>query len=200
MEEVKNRIVELDLQNALVKGPSDHTEIMRYLSNTKNNADILNSIMIRHFDLNTTQPIPMTDLSLKERSMLQLMNILFTVEGLLAGIINLTIYAFIVNKHDDIYNPYNHKFASSFEDIPDIELSVKLKFLAKHGFEFLSEICPRDIRNMIAHNDFIIQEDGTIERVKNGTWVYSREQLYNALLKMNEMIMMITDVWSNIGE
>jgi hypothetical protein len=200
MEEVKNRIIELDLQNALLKGISDPAKIMRYLSNILNNDAILRSILLRHFDLNTAKPIPMTDLSLKEKSMLQLMNILFAVEGLLAGIVNLIIYALIVNKHDDIYNPYNHKFASSFEDIPDIELSVKLKFLAKHGFEFLSEICPRDIRNMVAHNDFIIQEDGTIERVKKGTSVYSREQLYDALLKMNEMIMMITDVWSNIGE
>lgn len=200
MEEVRKRIIELDLRNALLRGVSDRAKIMRYLSNILDNAGILNSIMLRHFDLSTAKPIPPTDLSLKERSMLQLMSILFTVEGLLAGIVNLTIYALIVNKHDDIFNSYNHEFASSFEDVLSIDLGVKLKFLEKHGFKFLSETCPRDIRNMVAHGGFIIQEDGTIESVKKERPLYSLAQLTLALQKMNDMIMMITDVWSRFDE
>jgi hypothetical protein len=200
MEEVRKRIIELDLQNALLKGASNPVKIKHYLTNIMDNAGILQSIMLRHFDLSTAKPIPSTDLSPKERSMVQLMNILFTVEGLLAGIVNLTIYALIVNRHDDIFNPHNHEFVSSFEDILSIELGMKLKFLEKHGFKFLSATCSRDIRNMVAHGDFIIQEDGTIYSVRKERPLYSLAQLTLALLKMNDMIMKITDVWSGYGE
>ena len=69
------------------------------------------------------------------------------------------------------------------------------QFLKKHGFNFLSEICPRDIRNMVAHSDFVIQEDGTIQSITKRKSFYSLKQLTDALLEMDRMIKTITDVW-----
>jgi hypothetical protein len=194
MEEIKKKIRELDVQKALLNGPSDQATIKSYFFNILKNREILDLTMLRHLNFQTT--IPTTNLSLKEKCMLQLVNILFTVEGTLAGIVNLTIYALVVNAHHDICTAYSHDFASSFEDICDVDLSMKMKFLEKHGYGFLSEICPRRIRNAIAHNDFVIEEDGTVEITEKGKVSYSLAQLTEILLEMGSLITMIADAWS----
>ncbi len=194
MEEIEKKIRELDVRKALLIGPSDQAMIISYLFNILENRRILDLTMLRHLNFQTT--VPTTNLSPKERCMLQLMNILFTVECTLAGIFNLAIYALIVNAHHDICTTHTHDFASSFEDIYDVDLSMKMKFLEKHGYGFLSGICPRRIRNAIAHNDFVIKEDGTVEITEKGKVTYSLAQLTEILQKMYSLITIIGDAWS----
>jgi hypothetical protein len=92
--------------------------------------------------------------------MFQLVNILLVIEGLFSGLVNLTIFSMIVNHHDDIWFEEQRRFVSSFEDLTDVALNVKMKFLEMHDFTLLSDICPRKIRNAVAYNDFTIDSDG----------------------------------------
>src|SRR5271157_5207153 len=189
MEEIEKKIRELDIRKALVSGPSDQATILSYLFNILANKSILDQIVRR---LNLQSTIPTSNLSPKEMCMLQLMNVLFTVEGTLTGILNLAIYALIVNAHHDIWTTRTHDFASSFEDIYEVDLSVKIKFLEKHGYDFLTEVCPRRIRNAIAHSDFVIKEDGTLE-IENGQETYSLAQLNGVLQNMYILITIVGD-------
>ncbi|MEE9458737.1 MAG: hypothetical protein V3V84_03120 [Candidatus Bathyarchaeia archaeon] len=106
-------------------------------------------------------------LTLEIASFRFLLSILFMTE-LLSVEINLLIYALMLKGHHDIWSERKQKFISSFNELFDLPLFLRLRFLNKHGFEFLSEIIPRKIRNDIAHQNFKIESDGTILLSKKG--------------------------------
>ena len=101
-------------------------------------------------------------LTAPENALLKLIYILFLTEGPLGFYINCYIYGLILEGHHDIWLEDRQKFASSFEEIVRVPLTVKLRFLVKHGFKSFSKICPKDVRNAIAHQNFVIEPDGTI--------------------------------------
>jgi hypothetical protein len=192
MAEIERKMRELDIRKALDNGPSNKATILIYLFNILENKKILDQIVR---GLNSQTTVPTTNLSPKEICMLQLMRILLTVEGMLTGIFNLAIYALIVNAHHDICTTRDHDFASSFEDIFDVDLSVKMKFLEKHGCGFLTEVCPRGIRNAIAHSAFVIEEDGAVKITEKGKdKTYSLAQLTDILENMYILITIFGDV------
>jgi hypothetical protein len=104
-----------------------------------------------------------------------------------------------VNAHHDICSIRTHDFVSSFEDIFDVDLSVKMKFLEKHGYGFLTNVCPRKIRNAIAHSDFVIKDDGTVE-IENGRHAYSLAQIAEVLQNIYTLITIFGDVESQSTE
>ena len=55
------------------------------------------------------------------------------------------------------------KYATSYDEISDITLFPKIKFLEKHGFFFIEKIVQRDLRNAVAHQDYMINSNGEIE-------------------------------------
>ena len=85
-----------------------------------------------------------------------LLNILFITEAL--GVdINLLIFALMLKGYSD-----STLITSSFDGLFYERLIDRLRFLNKYGFEFLSEIIPRELRNDVAHQNFNIESDGTI--------------------------------------
>jgi len=86
------------------------------------------------------------------------------VESGYSYIINITV----LNKKD-IWNEEKKKKIKSYIDVSKISLSEKLKFLKKYGFECFGEICDKNLRNVIAHELYAIEDDGTVEDLKLGT-------------------------------
>jgi hypothetical protein len=108
------------------------------------------------------------NIAISERAMRALTEILFVTEGVFSAVSNLAIYAMILTEHHDIWNEYNRKFASSFEEVVELPLYVKLRFLEKHRFEFFAELCPKELRNAIAHLNYRIDTDGSIHIHEKG--------------------------------
>ena len=71
-----------------------------------------------------------------EEALLKLTYILFLTEGLLAFYINAISYALLTSEHHDIWFDRKQKFVSSFEELCEVSLSMKLKFLDNHSFLF----------------------------------------------------------------
>lgn len=92
-----------------------------------------------------------------------LMMTFFKIEGELAFWMNLVIFYYInLGKHD-IWHPYLQRFVTSFDEISDIPFYIKAKFLEAHGFWFIEDFLQKDLRNAIAHQDYLINEKGEIE-------------------------------------
>lgn len=63
--------------------------------------------------------------------------------------------------------PYS-KHVTSFEELADIDLGFKLKFLKDNGINIAERIVDRELRNIIAHLKFRILENGDVrDRVNN---------------------------------
>ena len=99
----------------------------------------------------------------KAKALTLLMMTFFKIEGELIFWMNLWIYYYInLGKHD-IWHPYLQRFVTSFDEISDIPLYIKSKFLEAHGFWFIEDFLQKDLRNAIAHPDYLINERGEIE-------------------------------------
>lgn len=97
----------------------------------------------------------------KQRSLLELLLYMMASEGLFSQAIQLVSYILVVNHHD-LYDPTRMKFAKSYEELNRLSLFVKLQFVEEHGFKFLVDIYDRSLRNCIAHNKYVVEEDGKI--------------------------------------
>lgn len=60
------------------------------------------------------------------------------------------------------------EFVTSYEQLDELDLFVKLQFIEKHGFKFLCDSVDRKLRNAIAHLDVVVNEDGSILNTKTG--------------------------------
>lgn len=63
----------------------------------------------------------------------------------------------IVSGHD-LFDPIKRQFADSIEDIGEIDVSTKLKFLERHDLALISNTRFQKIRNKIAHHDYFYDE------------------------------------------
>ena len=195
MEGIREKIRELDLSGALRKSGGDKL-ILDYLKRITRNSNIWNASVVRHFDFKNQEHTPQSALTLEERSFLQLVSILLHSEGLFGGIINLAVYSLIINEHHDIWSEFHREFVSSFEDILDLQLDVKMKFLEKHGYGFLCEFCPKDIRNAIAHSSFAVEQDGRVRLLGKRRKVFSLAELTGIVQDMMVIGSLVSDIWA----
>ncbi len=125
--------------------------------------------------------------SVIEDSFSKLFIVLFLIEGHLGFVVNWISYLLMVKEHHDIWS--RQKLVTSFYELMEIDLYIKLEFLKKHDFGEIVELCPREIRNAIAHMNFRIQQDGAVHIIKNGKvdGRYTQEELtekMKAILKL----------------
>ena len=137
------------------------------------------------------EKIPWSSISTSEESLLNVTYLLFLTEGILGFGMNIIIYALILKGHHDVWLEWKQKFVSSYDELSEVPLSVRLEFLKKHGFEFFSEICPKDIRNAIAHMNFNIDSNGTfhIKKYKK----YTKEELENRIFNVVKMVKLLSE-------
>jgi len=103
-----------------------------------------------------------TTISESMKSLLSLTTYLFYIEGIYMLSIDVIIYYLIQDCHD-IWSEERRIFVDEFEDLNRIPLATKLKFLEKHDYSETVKLCDRKLRNAIAHHEFEIQPDGTVD-------------------------------------
>ena len=95
---------------------------------------------------------------------------LFFIEGLYSFIIDNIIIYLVINDKISLRTNYNKKRSvKNFEDLEDVSLSCKLKYLEDNGYSEISKVCNKDLRNAIAHHQFLILNDGKLALLKEGT-------------------------------
>jgi hypothetical protein len=104
----------------------------------------------------------------QEKSLLDLFAYLLLVEGIYSRIVRILSLLLVENDHD-LYDPIKNEFVSTSKQMEKIDLSIKLKFLRKHGFELVVDSVDRKLRNDIAHLNFRVMTDGKIIDKRNGT-------------------------------
>jgi hypothetical protein len=97
----------------------------------------------------------------KQKSLLDLFLYLLLAEGVFSKIVQIVTFL-LVEKCHDLYDPRQWIFVEDYEKLKKIDLYVKCQFLKKHEFDLLADSVDRDLRNCIAHLNFIVNEDGSI--------------------------------------
>jgi hypothetical protein len=140
----------------------DSEEIRKFLARASKKMwyNLLNSLDVIELLENPNKFSP------KQKSILSLYLYLNLVEGAITEYIEFITFLLLKNGHD-IYDPRRMQFAKSYEDIQNIDMYIKEQFLDLHGFDFVTSALDRELRNCIAHQDFVIFEDGNIKNLKN---------------------------------
>lgn len=93
-------------------------------------------------------------------------------------------HVLIANGHD-LFNSFKRKYAVSFADIGEVDVATKLGFLEEHNFRVFNRKKDRELRNKIAHHDFLLDETGKIKIDGVEVNVLSRHQdLMNFVAKV----------------
>jgi len=101
-----------------------------------------------------------------DKSLLSLITYLFYIEGIYTLRIDVIIYYLIKTQCHDIFDDYKREFITKFDDLANVNLATKLKFLKLHKWDEVVNICNKELRNAIAHHNFTILDDGRIEYIK----------------------------------
>ena len=121
--------------------------------------------------------------STRKKSLINVIYYLFFIEGIYSFNINMIIYYEICNKSQELiinYGKNRNKKVTQFDDLNDVSLSNRLKFMRKRGYDDIADLCNVKIRNAIAHNDYYINGKGAFIIVS------SREKINYSIL--NEYI------------
>ncbi len=86
------------------------------------------------------------------------------VEGFFATQINFLIFTLIANGHD-FYSTRKGKYAKTFDEIEEVDLAFKMKFLKEHNFAELvkNEHRIHKLRNSVAHVFYEIEPNGDLK-------------------------------------
>jgi len=95
-------------------------------------------------------------------ALISLAEFLWSYETDYMNCVDLVCYLLTNNGHD-LLNIHTNKYAVTFEDVGDISAFVKFEFLKAHDFRMLIRKNDKDLRNSIAHHNFLLGEDGTIK-------------------------------------
>ena len=87
----------------------------------------------------------------------------------------------IVSGHD-LFDPIKRQFADSIEDVSEVDVSTKLKFLERHDLSLINNKRYQTIRNKIAHHDYFFDEH---ERLHIGNEIIDIFDLYGEFLEFS---------------
>jgi hypothetical protein len=113
----------------------------------------------------------------KEKSLLSLYYYLTMVET--ANSSYISFLAFMLVK-SGVELRYRKRNAKNYSDVERVSLAAKIKFLKGCGLEIAVDNIDSKVRNCIAHQDFVVYDDGKIRNLKNG-------QLIEIKTKMNSL-------------
>lgn len=124
-----------------------------------------------------------TNSSPKQKAMLDLYAYLTLVEGVFSEMVEIIAFLLIENDHD-LYDPKEMRFIDSYLQLKKLDLFVKIQFIEKHGFKNLTNAIDRNLRNCIAHLDFLVDEMGNITNTRTGEiFEYNENGLNNKITK-----------------
>ena len=127
------------------------------------------------------------NLTPKQRSLLSLFSYSSLAEGMVSE--NVQIIAFLLMQNDhDLYDPRDMRFIDSYKKLGKIDLFVKMQFLERHGFNFITQAIDRNLKNCITHIEYTVNDDGTIIDEKNGEKIIDLDQKMLLLNCSNAMV------------
>jgi len=85
-----------------------------------------------------------------------------SIEGPLGNIIDILVFYLILDCHHDIWSEVKQDFIIKYDDVQRIPLYQKIKLLDHHDFPFIEDLCSREIRNSIAHQNYSIDKEGNL--------------------------------------
>jgi len=127
----------------------------------------------------------------KSKAFSHLIRVFYKIEGELSYWINFIVFYLVNLGHHDLWCPFKQNYARSYTDVSEVSLRIKTKFLEDHGFEFIEDFVNRDIRNAIAHQEYLIRDNGDIE-------IY-RDQNIKKILKIKDLNQISNNISRLIG-
>lgn len=97
----------------------------------------------------------------REINILLMSGFLWKYEGTYLTCIDIMCYMLVATGHD-LFNSIKRQYVDSIEEIGEVDLSTKLKFLDRHDFGLINRKQDQKLRNKIAHHDYYFDEDGEI--------------------------------------
>jgi len=175
-------------------------EVKAPLDNVKNNLPIINEI---GKILEKTKSLTAT-----QKSILNLFLYLSLTEGIFSELVNSITFMhihsqdkFIYLKDDKetkpiepIFSKWKKTYVYSYEEIKDLDLFVKLEYLGnkyKTSWEKnIADCVNRDLRNSVAHLDYLVNDDGTVIYGKKREKVNSEQEVKSL---MTNIYLIFTD-------
>jgi hypothetical protein len=111
------------------------------------------------FDLFVTLRIIRSNRGKREASVARLMAFLWLYEIEYVQCLDVFCYLLISNGHD-LFHTIRNKYVKSLNDVGRVDVYTKLNFLEEHGFGLLRRSIDMELRNKIAHHDFVIDDSG----------------------------------------
>lgn|SRR2546425_9019089 len=121
---------------------------------TINNLHFLNTLFFEKVKLNL-------ELDPREHSVMFLVHYLLSVESFFSDVLDLLCFALVAQHHDPA-DFFRRSYVKSLEDVEQLPLADRLRFLSRHGWQEAEQAVDRDLRNAVAHANYKLQEDGTI--------------------------------------
>ncbi len=123
----------------------------------------------------------------KQKSLLGLFSYSALAEGMVSENVQIIAFLLMQNGHD-LYDPRDMKFVDSYKKLGKIDLFIKMQFLERHGFAFITQAIDRNLRNCITHLEYTVNEDGTIIDEKTGEKIIDIDQKMHLLSCSNTMV------------
>lgn len=116
------------------------------------------------------------------------------VEGFFATQVDFLIFTLIANGHD-LYSFRKGKYVEKLNDIEEVNLAFKLKFLKRHGFSFITSKVNVKLRNSVAHLFYQIDKNGTIRFGKQKITEREYGRLCNDLRDVTFGILLVNKIY-----
>ena len=176
------RVVKGPVQKLVMKGMDGeadevvHSHLEPQIKAKMHNTTELYIIMLRYaFNVKDHTP--------EEQSRLLLNYYLLLVEGVYTAQVNLVAYlltkAGATYRSSKAMSEHGHQ-GGSLGMIEEDSLWNKLRFLEENGFGFIVEACDRQLRNSVAHLDFIVFTNGCVG--------YGANQRNSRIMKYEELV------------
>lgn len=123
----------------------------------------------------------------REYSLLEMSLFLWAFEGLYGTRLDIVCLLLTASGHD-LFNLIKREYASTLEEISEVDMSTKFKFLERHKMKILIRKQDQRLRNRIAHHDFKVDEKGVVSVDGEEVNVYSR------LTELQTFVMKFTDI------
>ena len=178
--EINEKLENLQFTRTLSRNPKEFEVFIKYTNEVYENFSIWEELHKKLVILIEKEEIT---ISKQEAVLLPLVNIFYLTEGVLSYYIDIVIFTMMSKAQCFALRDRGKKREiSRLDDLKQPRLVDKLRFLESHGFAFFSDICDRNLRNAIAHQDFKVDREGVV-RIKKGK---KKEYTFIDLIKMDE--------------
>lgn len=135
------------------------------------------------------------DTPVEKQALISASSFLLYFEGCYVASIDRICLLLIMSGHD-LYDFFRRKFAKTLEEIGNIDINTKFRFLEEHGFKRLVRQRDRELRNKIAHLDFVVE--GKFIKI-NGENVCAVGRLINLCIFTDKIFNVLIEVLAEFG-